>query len=66
MQARHKRSYFPQHFRLVREENEMDRTIVEAVYGTYAGMTKNRIKRINSAAGGARVVELWDANQRSW
>jgi hypothetical protein len=39
-----------------------DRTIVEAVYGTYVGMTKNRIKRISSAAGGARVVELWNAN----
>jgi hypothetical protein len=25
-------------------------------------MPKNRIKRISSAAGGARVVELWDAN----
>jgi len=26
------------------------------------GMTKIRIKRIKSAAGGAYVVELWDAN----
>ena len=39
-----------------------DRTIVEAVYGTYVGMTKNRIKRISIAAGGAHVVELWEAN----
>lgn len=39
-----------------------ERIIVEAVYGTYVGMTKNRINRINQAAGGARVVELWDAN----
>jgi non-heme chloroperoxidase len=39
-----------------------ERTIVEAVFGTYVGMTKNRIKRIDSAAGGARVVELWGAN----
>jgi non-heme chloroperoxidase len=39
-----------------------DRTIVAAVYGTYVGMTKNRIKRINSAAGGAHVIELWGAN----
>jgi len=39
-----------------------ERTIVEAVYGTYVGMAKNRIKRINSAAGGATVVELWGAH----
>jgi non-heme chloroperoxidase len=39
-----------------------DRIIVEAVFGTYVGMTKNRIKRINEAAGGARVVELWGAS----
>ena len=39
-----------------------ERTIVEAVFGTYVGMTKNRIKRINGAAAGARVVELWGAN----
>jgi pimeloyl-ACP methyl ester carboxylesterase len=25
-------------------------------------MTKNRIKRINQAVGGARVVELWGAS----
>lgn len=36
--------------------------IIEAVFGTYVGMTKNRIKRINSAVGGARVVELWGAS----
>jgi pimeloyl-ACP methyl ester carboxylesterase len=39
-----------------------DRITVEAVFGTYVGMTKNRIKRINQAAGGAHVVELWGAN----
>lgn len=39
-----------------------ERTIIEAVFGTYVGMTKNRIKRIKSAAGGARVVELWGAS----
>jgi non-heme chloroperoxidase len=39
-----------------------ERTIVEAVFGTYVGMTKNRIERINGAATGARVVELWGAN----
>jgi non-heme chloroperoxidase len=39
-----------------------ERTVVEAVYGTYVGMARNRIKRINSAAGGARVVELWGAH----
>jgi pimeloyl-ACP methyl ester carboxylesterase len=31
-----------------------DRIIVEAVFGTYVGMTKNRIKRISQAAGGSR------------
>jgi non-heme chloroperoxidase len=42
--------------------NTADHIIVEAVFGTYVGMTKNRIKRINRAGGGARVVELWGAN----
>jgi pimeloyl-ACP methyl ester carboxylesterase len=49
----------------IRENHVTDaaeRTIVEAVYGTYVGMTKNRIKRINRAAGGAHVVELWGAD----
>jgi len=36
-----------------------ERTIVEAVYGTYIGMARIRIDRINRAAGGARVVEMW-------
>jgi hypothetical protein len=35
------------------------RIIVEAVFGSYVGMTKHRIKRIKGALGGARVVELW-------
>ena len=39
-----------------------ERTIIEAVFGTYVGMTRNRIKRIHSAAGGARVVALWGAS----
>jgi pimeloyl-ACP methyl ester carboxylesterase len=39
--------------------NPEERTIIEAVYGTYVGMTKIRIKRINAAARGAKVVELW-------
>jgi hypothetical protein len=39
-----------------------DRIIVEAVFGTYVGMTKSRIKRINEAAGGTHVVELWGAS----
>jgi pimeloyl-ACP methyl ester carboxylesterase len=39
-----------------------ERIIVEAVFGTYVGMAKNRIKRINDAAEGARVVELWGAS----
>jgi non-heme chloroperoxidase len=38
------------------------RTIVEAVYGTYVGMTRNRIKRIDRAMSGARVVDLWGAD----
>jgi hypothetical protein len=36
--------------------------VIAAVYGTYVGMTKLRIKRINAAAGGAKVVELWGAD----
>jgi pimeloyl-ACP methyl ester carboxylesterase len=39
-----------------------ERTIVEAVYGAYIGMARIRIGRINRAAGGARVVELWGAD----
>jgi len=39
-----------------------ERTIVEAVYGQYIGMARMRIDRINRAAGGARVVELWGAD----
>jgi non-heme chloroperoxidase len=39
-----------------------ERVIIEAVFGTYVGMTKNRIKRISSAARGARIVELWGAS----
>jgi non-heme chloroperoxidase len=39
-----------------------ERTIVEAVFGTQVGLIRNRIKRINSAARGARVVDLWGAN----
>jgi hypothetical protein len=41
--------------------SEPDRTIVAAVYGMYLGMTRHRIDRINLAAGGARVVDLWGA-----
>jgi non-heme chloroperoxidase len=39
-----------------------ERLIVAAVYGTYVGMTRNRIKRINGAAGGTHVAELWGAD----
>jgi pimeloyl-ACP methyl ester carboxylesterase len=39
--------------------DERERTIVAAVYGMYVGMTRHRIDRINHAAGGVRVVELW-------
>ena len=39
-----------------------ERLAIEAVYGTYVGMARNRIRRIKSAAGGARVVELWGAH----
>jgi len=42
--------------------DEKERTIVEAVYGTYIGMARIRIDRIKSAPGGARVVELWGAD----
>ncbi len=42
--------------------NAPDRTIVEAVFGTYVGMARHRIDRIRYAAGGACVVELWGAN----
>ena len=49
----------------IRKNNVSDpaeRIVIEAVFGTYVGMTKNRIKRINSAAGGAHVIELWGAS----
>jgi non-heme chloroperoxidase len=39
-----------------------ERAIVDAVYGLYIGMARIRIERINRAAGGARVVELWGAD----
>jgi hypothetical protein len=48
----------------IRENHRTDleeRINMEAVYGTQVGMTKNRIKRIHCAAGGARVVALWGA-----
>jgi pimeloyl-ACP methyl ester carboxylesterase len=38
------------------------RETIEAVFGTQVGMIRNRIRRIESAAGGARVVELWGAS----
>ncbi len=38
------------------------RETVLAVFGVYVAMTRNRIKRIESAAGGARVVDLWGAS----
>jgi len=49
----------------IRRHNVTDpaeRVAIEAAFGIYVGMTKNRIKRINGARGGARVVELWGAN----
>jgi non-heme chloroperoxidase len=42
--------------------DQKERTIVEAVYGTYIGMARIRIEKIKSAPGGARVVELWGAD----
>jgi non-heme chloroperoxidase len=39
-----------------------ERAIVDAVYGLYIGMARIRIERINRAAGGAHVVELWGAD----
>ncbi len=42
--------------------DEGERIIVGAVYGMYVGMTRHRIDRMNRAAGGGRVVELWGAD----
>ncbi len=39
--------------------NAGQRTVVDAVYGLYIGMTRIRIERVKRAAGGARVVDLW-------
>jgi non-heme chloroperoxidase len=39
-----------------------ERTIVYAVFGSNVGMIRKRIKRIEAAAVGTRVVELWGAN----
>jgi hypothetical protein len=36
--------------------------VVYAVFGANIGMIRKRIKRIESAAGGARVADLWGAN----
>jgi len=43
-------------------EDAAQRTIVEAVYGTYIGMARIRVDRINRASGGAHVVDLWGAD----
>jgi pimeloyl-ACP methyl ester carboxylesterase len=42
--------------------NTAQRTIVNAVYGMYIGMTRIRIERMKRAAGGATLVELWGAD----
>jgi pimeloyl-ACP methyl ester carboxylesterase len=39
-----------------------ERTIIEAVFGANVDLIKTRIQRIKKAAGGARVIEMWDAN----
>jgi non-heme chloroperoxidase len=39
-----------------------ERMVVYAVFGANIGMIRKRIKRIESAAGGARVADLWGAN----
>ena len=39
-----------------------ERMVVYAVFGSNVGMIRKRIKRIESAAGGARVVDLWGAS----
>lgn len=39
-----------------------ERTIIEAVFGANVDLIKTRIERIKSAAGGVRVVEMWNAN----
>jgi non-heme chloroperoxidase len=38
-----------------------ERTIVYAVFGSSVALIRNRIKRINGAAGGAHVVDMWNA-----
>ena len=42
--------------------DQSELTIVAAVFGWQVGMIRNRIKRIESAAGGAIVIDLWGAN----
>jgi len=42
--------------------DQAELTIVAAVFGWQVGMIRNRIKRIESAAGGAIVIDLWGAN----
>jgi len=49
----------------IRENHVSDpaiRETIAAVFGIYVGMTRNRIKRIESAAGGAHIVDLWGAS----
>jgi len=52
----------PDQIRKYHVTDPAERTIVEAVYGTYIGMARIRIDRIKRAAGGARVVEMWGAD----
>lgn len=44
----------------ITDANEL--MVVYAVFGSNVGMIRKRIKRIENAAGGARVVDLWGAN----
>jgi pimeloyl-ACP methyl ester carboxylesterase len=49
----------------IRENHVSDpvvRETIAAVFGITVGMIRNRIRRIESAAGGARVVDLWGAS----
>jgi non-heme chloroperoxidase len=44
----------------ITDANEL--MVVYAVFGSNVGMIRKRIKRIENAAGGARLVDLWGAN----
>lgn len=43
-------------------DDSNERMVVEAVYGVYVAMARNRVRRIRAAGRGARTVDLWSAN----